>query len=430
MDEKYNLTKNQRSIEDIQKMESNTKNKFAVEVVVDRVLAHAERKHARLGGSSAHRWCNCAGSVALCETLPPQETSEAAARGTYVHEACERCLRNFLNHKVTGESSAHDWDHDIDDEACETANNYVDVVWKEVLEQSLTGKAWGIEEEVCLDEKLQMWGIVDFWVVYINDQGKRVLCIVDFKNGRRFVDVPKNEQFIFYGCAMIQEIRNGGKDIDVLRTCVYQPNCSTGAAPFREASYTTKQIDTWFKKFYKAGRAVFEGKAKFKVGEWCGDCRAQGVCKAYGATISDKSALALLETKEIVLPKPESIPPERAAAIALHADDIIEFIKAVKANAINCAKNGSALPGTKVVNGPAPRRAWRDEEEEVAKSLIEAGIKNPWVSKLMTITAAEKIIGAEKLIPCVKHTKQSVILVPDTDPRPAIKSAIDVLKEA
>lgn len=387
---------------------------------------HTERLHAPLSGSTAHRWPECFGSVALCKTVPPQEAGEAAKWGTFVHEIAERALKNFLNYKITGEYADPDWAKYYDDEdAVALAQSYVDCIWKDVLQQSLTGKAWGIEEEVCLDEHLGMWGIVDFWCIYIDDRGKKVLTVVDLKTGYHFVEVKKNPQFVFYGCSMIEEIKKKGKELDVLCTCVFQPRISHGS-PFRETSYTNKQVFNWRKKFFKAANAILKGSTKLKVGSWCTFCPAQGVCKAYIKSLSDESSLALLDPEKITFPVPETIPDDKLTLLLTHQDAIEDFLKAVKLYAIARAKNGKAIPGFKVINGPT-RRTWIEDEKAVAACLEANGLENPFVKKLVTISVAEKAVGKDALRNIVTTTKPSIILVSDTDPRPSIASAVELL---
>lgn len=47
--------------------------------------------HAKLSPSSASRWLNCPGSVALCENLP-DSSSSAALEGTVAHALAAHCL--------------------------------------------------------------------------------------------------------------------------------------------------------------------------------------------------------------------------------------------------------------------------------------------------------------------------------------------------
>lgn len=388
---------------------------------------HNKRAHAKLSGSIAHIWSECYGAPALWATLPPSKPSEAALLGTKRHEACEECLRIFLNWKVTGRGQTWENKSGFDEQDTSIAEEYTDIVWEKVLQQSLTGKAWGIEEEVCLDESLQMWGIVDFWVIYIDDRGRRVLALMDFKNGYHYVKVKKNAQFLFYACAMLQEIRAAGKDLDYIRVCKFQPNSPHGE-PYEEQGYTAKQLDSWSAKFFKAAKAILSGSTKLKVGEHCEFCNAKGICPAYGRSVSDKAALALIDVEKIELPKIEGISDENLKILILYGELVEDFISSARAYAISRVKSGRPIAGLKLINGPT-RRTWREDEESIAQSLITAGIKEPWRKSLITITEAQKAIGKDALTDLVTTTKPSLQLVSEEDPRPSIENALDKLGE-
>ena len=69
---------------------------------------HGERAHAVLSASSADRWLNCPGSVALTRDLP-DTTSAYAEWGTTCHELGELALRNrLLGEKVVFEEGKYD----------------------------------------------------------------------------------------------------------------------------------------------------------------------------------------------------------------------------------------------------------------------------------------------------------------------------------
>lgn len=384
---------------------------------------HKERAHAKLGGSSAERWINCTGSVSLVETLPPTPPTPAALEGTKVHEACEKSLKSFLDAKINGEGKPFTFDKDL--EVATTAFNYTQTIWKEVLEQSLTGKAYGIEEEVVLDEAMQMYGFVDFWCIHIDDRARRCLTIVDFKNGYHEVEVKNNAQFLFYACAMVDEIRRGGKDLDYIYTCVYQPKAPGN--PFKKQGYTIAQVDKWKAKFFKAAKAILKNQVKFKVGEWCYFCNAKGICKSYAKSVEATSPLSLLKPLEpTVLPEISKLSDEALTSIALNSEKLTDFIDAAKSYVLNKLKNGAHMPGVKLVMGKAPARKWIEDEEKIAASLKLQKIE-PYKNKLIALSEAEKV-GA-KLDGLFEHNKQSVLIVPESDKRPAALTALDVLKE-
>ena len=59
-------------------------------------MGHAERDHALLSASGAHRWLLCTSSAKLEEQFP-DTTSEAAREGTLAHELAELKVRNYFN---------------------------------------------------------------------------------------------------------------------------------------------------------------------------------------------------------------------------------------------------------------------------------------------------------------------------------------------
>lgn len=152
-----------------------------------------ERVHSRLGGSSAYIWSVCPGYAFLVDQLPPEAPSSKAQAGTRLHEICEYALGCFLSQKLDGTTC--DWKAQYPDYTEEEeyhVNMYIKYIWEEVLQYSLTGKAFGIEDKFVLDDRLSMFGFVDFWCLYVDEKGHRTLCIVDYKSGIHYVPAAKN----------------------------------------------------------------------------------------------------------------------------------------------------------------------------------------------------------------------------------------------
>lgn len=393
-----------------------------------------ERAHSELGGSTAHRWINCTASVALVRTMPPQESSEAAEEGTKAHEAVQLVLEDFLEHKLTGT------DPDIracliaDEDMLEAAFGFRDALWKNVLGEAITGKAYGVEEEFTFSTELNSYGFIDFWCVYIDDRGKRVGVIADYKYGYKYVAAKDNDQLCFYACALLREIREGGKNLDKVVCIIYQPRDASGQ-PYREVTYTAKQLDKWRDKALKAAHDIFvTKKTKFKVGEWCQHCRGRAACKKYSAHLEKETSLKLLDVQTELLDPPEIINEELLTKIVLNYDKIIELFKSCKKYALARAMAGT-LPGLKVIEGPS-RRKWANEslaESELAYVLEgEEMYKAP---KLRGITEIEKNLkkrldkadAAKILESLVGRTVPPLLVVPTTDPRPAVAGGIERL---
>lgn len=399
---------------------------------------HADRAHAPLGGSSAHRWANCTMSVVLSRDLPKEPASEAALAGTAAHEVAEKMLQAFLHYKLTGEQLEMMDFKGSDDPAIEQAgNDYVQTIWKYVLHEAITGKAYGLEERFTLERRLGMFGFIDFWCVYIDDRGKRVGVVVDFKYGFVEVDAEKNAQLAFYACAMREEFTRAGKGLDSVRAVIFQPKVEPA---YKEVKFTAKQLDTWRKKFFKAAEEIFvHEKPKFKVGDWCGFCPAKAICPKFVKEAQAKTALMLVDPEADLqsLPAPEQLNDEALTKIVLHGDMIEEFISACRKYALARARNGKALPGTKLVSGSS-RRKWKENVNEIAKELSAHGV-DPWEEKLIGLGEAEKALAekatgftkkdAKELVSSLcDSTTPPILLVSEDDPRPKLVIGADLFE--
>ena len=56
---------------------------------------HADREHALLSASGAHRWLKCPGSARL-ETLFEDKDNDFAAEGTLAHEIAELKIKKYF----------------------------------------------------------------------------------------------------------------------------------------------------------------------------------------------------------------------------------------------------------------------------------------------------------------------------------------------
>lgn len=398
-------------------------------------VPHATREHARFPFSAAHRWLNCPSSIALSEQLPVGKTESPAARkGTLQHECNEKALHAFLNFKQHGVEDAS-WQKTIESDesvgfeveaAIDTAELYTKLIWEKVLEQALTGKAYGLEEKWCLDIENGLWGTCDFWSIGIDDRARRHGKIVDYKNGHYIVDIENNPQLMGYALSLLKEVRAMGKDLDIVTTAIIQPNAD--CAVYRECHYTPKQLETFEKKIYKAIRVILEGvKSKFKTGNWCTFCPAMAVCEEYKKNLEQKELLPLLKDK--TLPEIAKISDEVLAKIALHSDELKDFLKAVDMHIIHRHEAGNPIKGCKVVEKEG-KRSWVKDEEAAAEVLLNAGIIDPWRKKLITMTEAKKLLGGkdEVIAAAIVSGKKTLTIVAETDMRAAASTSVQLLE--
>lgn len=392
-------------------------------------MGHEERAHARFNFSGAHRWLNCEGSIALSETLPPQAQTPWAKKGTLQHELNEKALLAFITYKKSGLQATmyvakDDPECEFDgEEALRISEIYTKYIWESALEQALTGKAYALEDKLVLDEKLDLWGTADFWAAYINDKAKRLGIVVDYKNGHYVVDIKNNPQLMLYALGLRAELRRRGKDLDVVKTAIIQPNANCEV--YRECSYSAKQLDAFEKKLYKKVNSILTNKTpKFKTGHWCTFCPAMAVCEAYKKDLDAKEMLPSLKDEK--LPEVTKLPDSTLATIALHADELEEFLKSVKLHIIARHLQGNPVAGCKVVekNG---KRGWIKNEDLIANRLRERGLE-PYRPKLITISDAKKKLSDEDLKELTEIGKSSHTIVSLEDIRPDATSAVDALK--
>lgn len=398
---------------------------------------HAKRGHAELGGSGADRWMNCPGSIILQRELPEQEASEAMLEGTQAHEYAEQFLSNFLNYKVTGEQREFTWVPS--DEMCEHIHAYRDFIWKELLEESITDKAYDLETPITIDEQLQMWGSADFWSFGYDDRGKRVAIICDLKYGRQDVDAEDNAQLAFYAVALREELRKHGMDVDYVVAAIFQPRSFSNPKP-KKTKWTAKQLDAWKKKFYKAAHAIYvKQKPSFKVGEWCKQCRAKSICKKYAREAEVATTLKLVDVETVTVPAIETLPKETIAKIALNYDLVKDFLDGCFDYTMREAKVGT-MPGIKVVEASKGKRSWSVDTDLVVSNLMAQGLtpEEITVPKLKGIGEIEKslktLVSKEALVEIMNDItvkgKSTETIVALTDPRPAILGAQELLSSS
>lgn len=378
-----------------------------------------------------YRALNCTGSVFLSKDLPPQEATFASDEGRIFHDHMEVTLRDFLEHQETGKNILRKISEVVTPEMIESVNRGLEVIWEKVFEFSVTGKVWDFEEQFWLKKNLQMGGYVDFYMLYKDDHGNRVLVVGDYKYGFRHVTAKGNAQLAFYACAIREEIQKRGKDIDYVRAFIFQPR-AYGKNDYEETKFTIKQLDTWKEKFFKTAEKIFiDKKATYKVGDWCEYCRAQTLCPVYQDKIGKDLSLDIVDVEAIKLPKPQQVPMAQRVRIAMAAQEITKFVSAVKADVMSSFLNGHDTPGVKVVEGKA-RRLWIDREKRIRKRLLKWGVK-PYNEKLKGITEIEKILSLEygrseakkMLEDLVQMSEPPLVLVPEKDERKAVKTVLD-----
>jgi len=334
-----------------------------------------EKQHHLYGGSSAFNWVNCQGWASLVKDLPPEPPSVHAARGTALHTGVlEVKTKGEIDHRLTGKdlifdySSIEGWPQ----EGSELAEEFWALVWERVLEQFITGKTIQIEQKLMLFPELDCGGTADFVVLYYSDKGKLVAVLGDCKFGKIRVE-PDEEQLKFYLTALNKIVREKGKQIDEFRSFVYQPQHHD---VFTEHKFTKSEIEKAESRYEKAIIESKKENPKFKVGDWCTYCKAQGKCLTYKKHLDKEMDMMIIrqETKVSFAPV-ETLSDEALAKITLFGDKVTKYISKVKHEVLVRFMNGQKVQGLKVIEGRANRKF--KDEAHVAEEMQKLGV-NPY----------------------------------------------------
>lgn len=402
-------------------------------------------RHLLLGGSSASRWANCTASVAFCADIAKPVTP-SMLKGTDIHGHAEIGLTGLLLRKLKGTNANLAFNEHLQTmlaayergesnfqsksdiyDAHNMAQAYRDFIWKEVLNESIADKAFGVEGEFVLSEELGIGGTADFWDYFINDRGLRVLDIVDLKTGYYSVDIEKNHQLVEYGLAARKTFLDNGRGVDLLRTWIFQPNAPDATEEgFKMTSYTAKQLDAWQQRLEKAAhKIVVTKKTSFKAGKWCEYCPGKNVCRKYVEDLTRKTDLVLINPKKIKFPPAETLPKKTLAGLVEHGEEVIKYIRDCKKYVMGLCLSGVGFDGYKVVKGRT-RRKWIANEEKIVQGLKKLKVKEPFVYKLKPFTQVEKELRPDqrkKLSKYLTKGPAKLHLAPEDDPRPKVGDA-------
>ena len=228
-------------------------------------------KHAKLPPSSAERWINCPGSVALSAQLPPPGSSPYADEGTLAHAVAELKLRRNI-----GEITPKQYDKELAKlqeneywcgEMDEATDFYADTVIEHLAAAGSDAELM-IEQHFSLDKWVpESFGTSDAVVI-----GGSTIEVIDLKYGKGVkVNAEHNAQLRLYGLGA-SALFGDLYDFETVRYTIIQPrldHVSTEEVPLSE-------LLLWAEEDV-APRAIMalEGTDYMACGDWCRMCRAR-----------------------------------------------------------------------------------------------------------------------------------------------------------
>ena len=375
-------------------------------------------KHAYLSASASHRWLACPPSAKLCANILDQ-ASEYAQQGTDCHELCAYLVEKALGREVIDPTDNLTY-YDAEMQNCaEEYRNYV-------LEQIEAAKEFCQDPQVMIEQRLDFsrWVENGFGTgdcVIVADE---VLQIIDYKHGLGVLvsagddEHGGNSQMMCYALGAL-EVFGDIYDINQIKMTIFQPrrdNIST---------YTISKEDLlkWADEVLApTAQLAYVGEGEFKAGDHCTFCKVKATCR--------KRAEYNLELAKYDFEMPATLDDTEIAAILEKVDEMISWGNDIKEYAPQQAQSGVHFEGWKVVEGRSNRKY--TDEAAVAFAVKDAGF-DPYEKKLLGVTAMSTLLGKKKfeelLGGLIYKPPGKPTLVPESDKRPAMNTAIEDFNE-
>lgn len=381
-------------------------------------MGHAERAHALLSASGAHRWLVCTPSAKLEEGFP-DTTSEAAKEGTLAHELAELKARHYFytpdfgKKKYTTRANKLKKEDLWKDEMERYTDEYLDYLKVTALNLN-TAPYVAIEQKLDLGNWIpEGFGTADCVMVYGN-----TVHVFDFKYGKGVqVDAEQNPQMMLYALGAYAAYKML-YPIEQICMTIVQPRIDHVS----EWTCTLEELLSFGEKVKEKAALAIEGKGEYHPDEKaCRFCRAKAQCRAR----SDFNVKKAFNIGEM----PPLISAEEAGKRLQELQDVVKYQKDLQEWALSECLAGKDVPGWKAVEGRSVRD-WSDMDAAFDK-LIESEMTMEemlYEKKPLTLAQVEKLIGKKDFQDTVGEfvVKKSgkPTLVKESDKREAITNTV------
>lgn len=354
--------------------------------------------HARYSASAAQRWLHCPVSVRWSAGL--DTGGRDADEGTLAHALANAALvLGGVDKALQQDEFKVDEESDkpqVDDAMIEHVTDYIE--WLQALVDRHPGCEWEVETSLDLSDIHPLAGGTADFLIY--DPAAKLLHVVDFKYGRgKIVEPAGNPQCLNYLLGALMRYHNRG--VRRARITIYQPRGQHPEGTIRTWETDLTEILAFAVQVREAiERAEHPDHQKPVAGYWCKDgfCAARATCPAYR---EQTLALAMAEFDEapdgtiaLSLPSLPQLTMKQRLALLDAADQILDWIKQVQAEAHDKAMAGDVPPGWKLVPKRATRKWTVDETEILARAVVHHGdIDVVAPRKLLSVAKMETALG-------------------------------------
>ena len=381
-------------------------------------MGHAERAHALLSASGAHRWLVCTPSARLEENFP-EATSSAAEEGTLAHELAELKLRHYFyttdvgKQKYSRRLNKFKKDGLWQDEMDRYTEDYLDYIKATALNLHVQPYV-EIEKKLDLTEWIpEGFGTSDCTLVYSG-----TVHVIDFKYGKGVrVDAEKNPQMMLYALGAYATYKML-YPVKKVKMTIFQPRIDHVS----EWECSLDELLAFGEEVKVKASLAIDGKGEYHPDEKaCRFCRAKAQCRAR----SDYNVKKAFNIGEM----PPLISPEEAGKRLLELQDVVKYQKDLQDWALAECLEGKEVPGWKAVEGRS-NRSWSDMDAAFEK-LITSEITPEemlYEKKPITLAQVETMIGKkvfqESVGEFVTKSPGKPTLVKESDKRTAITNKV------
>ena len=354
-----------------------------------------------VGGSTAKRVINCPGSVALVQKMPPKPSSKYADEGTLLHNVMAELIMSeeppeyYIGTRYEDQILTFE----LVEEKILPALRALDVIDPE---HKMEIEA---ETRVGFGDLLPgVFGSTDL----IGRLGNRAV-VLDWKFGDGvMVEVEENPQLMFYAAAAMRtpEAQWAFEGVTEIECVIVQP------PEIRRWVTTPERIAKFELELVQAVKQAEKPDAKLSVGDHCRWCAAKPICpKMTGAV--DRALKVQLD----------NLDAPKISAYLKNADMLEDWIKDLRALALQMLESGAKLPEYKLVAKRAIR-SWSDEEKAKV-ALFAYGLTESEVMETSVVSPAkaEKALKKRKIgLPedLVVAISSGNTLASVDDPRPEV----------
>lgn len=395
-------------------------------------------QHAVLSASKAGRWARCVGSLFACKGVP-NVTTIYAASGTCTHWLGEQLLRDAVAPETyIGKTLEFDgFKFVVDSDRCARVHKYVNTIRTEpgtvMVEQKLnTSRVLGVPGQYGRSDCIT--AAPDLGIVRKeNEEGEAdpngkdvhyrgIVSVHDLKDGRgHAVEAENLLQGLVY-CAAALDLLDLEGHYEGVRFCIHQPILDH----YSETFYSRRQIVQFISLIQPLaqlawglynGTIPFDPDVHLNPGpEQCMFCEINGNCKR-------RTAHVLKMFKPNV--KAFDLSNEDLGEIYVTLDQLKSWIKDMEQEGDKRVLAGNHVPGLKAVRGKPGNRQWPDVPKAKTALVAAFGALAFQPAEIVSPTEAERLakladVDLETIAPLWSRSEARIIVVPDTDKRPAV----------